>query len=350
MNKSTKIIIINIAAIVVILLLLWNPIRHIFKNHPYEYVYFNELTGGINKTYGNYEMDYYYNSTREAAEWIKKNSVSNPEHNQKIKVATWHTASVQYFFRNDTANYKVGFSRWYERGNNDWDYAIFTITGIMPEELKSDVFPPKNTVYQVKVDNKPICLVLKRETKDDLLGFQLKNNKEFDSAIYHLKKALEVDPTNISIPINLIECYLTVRKTDSAKIYIDQLLEYVPKYEPANYMLAYYYYNTQKPDTALKVLKTIRDTNVKFTDAYHFAFQIYAQQNDIKNAEKMMLGLMEIDQLNEQGFNQLIAVYKAQGLDERGAYKKIYKKYAEFYEKSGKKEEAKMYRDALRKL
>jgi tetratricopeptide (TPR) repeat protein len=115
-------------------------------------------------------------------------------------------------------------------------------------------------------------------------------------------------------------------------------------------MLAHYYIAINQPDKALNVLKAIRERNVKFKAAYNLAFQIYAQQNDLKNAEKMMLSLMAINQLDEQGFNQLIAVYKAQGLDERGAYKKAYKKYIEAFEKLGKKEEAQIYRDALKKL
>ena len=159
-----------------------------------------------------------------------------------------------------------------------------------------------------------------------------------------------MDPTNIAAFMNLIESYFNTGEIGSAKMYIDRLLEYVPKYESGNYMLAHYYNATNNSDEALKVLKMIREDNVKFKSAYNFAFQIYAQQNDLKNAEKMMLGLMAINQLDEQDFNRLIAVYKAQGLDERGAYKKAYRKYAEAFEKLGKKEEAQMYRDALKKL
>ena len=350
MNKSTKIILINICAIAVLLLLLWNPIRHIIKNHPYQYVYFNEMAGGMDEAYGNYEMDYYYHSTREATEWILKNNEIVPNENSKIRVASWHTASVNYFLRNDTANYQTVFSRWHERGNNNWDYAIFTITGMMPEEIKNPAFPPKNTVYQVKVDDKPICIVLKRETKDDLLGFQLKNNKEYSSAIQYFTKALEIDPTNISISINLVECYFNTGKLDSAKIFIDKLLEYAPENETANYFLAHFYNFSGETENALKVLKKIRDHNNKFKAAYHLAFQIYAKQNDLKNAEKIMLELLNTDQLDDQGFNQLLSVYKAKGIDERGAYKRIYKKYVDVYEKLGKKKEAQLYRDVLKKM
>ena len=340
----------NTSGIVILLLLLWNPIRHIVKNHPYEYVYFNELAGGINHAYGNYEMDYYYHSTREASEWILKNVAPNPLDMPKIKVVSWHSVSVQYFLRNDTANFQVGFARWYERGNFDWDYGIFSITGMMPEEIKNENFPPKNTVYQIKVDNKPICLVLKRDTKEDYIGFQLKNSKDYVSAIYHLKNAIEEDCTNIPAYINIIESYFNIRKIDSAKIFIDKILEYVPKYETANYMLAYYYNIINDPDNALKTLKMIREQNPKFKSAYHFAYQIYMQQNDLKNAEKMILLLMETDQMDDQSFNQIISIYKAQGLDERSAYKKAYKKYIKALEKLGKKEKAKIYQDALKKM
>jgi len=349
--NNYKILVINIVSIVVIILLSWNPIRHIIQNHPYEYVYFSKLTGGINNAYGNYEMDYYYHSTREASEWVIANAKkTDSATSEKIKVTTWHQPSVQYFFRNDTTNFQMRFSRWYERGNSDWDYGIFTITGMMPEEIKNENFPPKNTVFQIKVDGKPICLVLKRETKEDYIGYQQKNKKEFFSAIQHFKNAIEIDSYNISTNINLIESYFNVGYLDSAKFYIDKVLKYVPKYETANYMLAFYFNTINQPDSALRTLKIVRENNTKFSAGYHFAYQIYMQQKDLKNAEKIMLLLMKADQLDEQGINQLISIYKAQGLDERSAYKKFYKKYISVLEKAGKKERAKSYQDALKKM
>jgi L-threonylcarbamoyladenylate synthase len=42
-----------------------------FRLHPYEYVYFNELVGGLNGAQGNYEMDYWGASYSEASAWLK---------------------------------------------------------------------------------------------------------------------------------------------------------------------------------------------------------------------------------------------------------------------------------------
>ena len=47
------------------------------KVHPNETVYFNELEGGVKNAYGNYETDYYMNSIKPCADWLKKNVLEN---------------------------------------------------------------------------------------------------------------------------------------------------------------------------------------------------------------------------------------------------------------------------------
>ena len=83
-NRKAKIALVALPFVMMIL-----PLIHIVKNHPYEYVYFNELAGGVDKAWGNYELDYYYHSTREASEWIKENAEKTGlETDGKIRVAT----------------------------------------------------------------------------------------------------------------------------------------------------------------------------------------------------------------------------------------------------------------------
>ncbi|HEX2974504.1 MAG TPA: hypothetical protein VHO68_01100, partial [Bacteroidales bacterium] len=54
----------------IIILAAINPALFMLRNHPYEYIYYNELAGGVNGAYGNYELDYYYTSQTEASEWL----------------------------------------------------------------------------------------------------------------------------------------------------------------------------------------------------------------------------------------------------------------------------------------
>lgn len=347
---SAKGIIVNIASVILLLVLLIGPIRHIIANHPYEYVYFNELAGGMDKVYGNYEMDYYYHSTREASEWIIANAEPNAD-GSKIKVATWHIASVNYFFRNDTARFVPLFCRWYEKGNNDWDYAIFTITGIAPEQIKhATAFPPVDCIKTIDVDGKPICLILKRQSKVDMLGNQYKSKNQVDSAIICFKEALAINLYNEAALNNIIECYLMKGQLDSAKTYIDHELTFLPKYETANYFLAHYYMTKGEMDKAIETCKFIIDCNFKFTSAYHLMCNIYLRQNDIKNAEKTLGQLIDHDQLDNAGVLQLINIYKADGMDDRSAYRKLYKKIAKSLENRGKKKEAQTYWDLYKQL
>ncbi|HPE41327.1 MAG TPA: tetratricopeptide repeat protein [Bacteroidales bacterium] len=327
------------------------PLSHIIRNHPYEYVYFNEFIGGMDKAYGNYEGDYYYHSSKEASEWVLNNAQKPTNPNEKIKVVSWHFASLNYYFRNDTAQFATGFARWYEKGNIDWDYAVFTVTGMAPEQItNSAVFPPPNTVHTITVDGKPIAFVIKRMDKSDFIGYTLKEEKKYDSAILFLQKAIQLDPTNEAAHVNIIECYFNLQKLDSAKLYIDKLLAFVPKYETANFFLVNYYMAQNQLDEALKVTKKIIRDNMKFKAAYHLGFQIYVRKNDLRGAEKMMVSLMRAEQMDQQGVQQLVSLYKAQGMDDRTAYKRIYKMLVRTYEELGKEKEASDYREVLNQL
>ncbi|MDL2296769.1 tetratricopeptide repeat protein [Bacteroidales bacterium OttesenSCG-928-B11] len=339
----------KIAATALPFLLLIMPLTHVIKNHPYEYVYFNELSGGMDKAYGNYEMDYYYHSTREATEWVIENAEkSGLETGDKIRVASWHTASVGYFLRNDTARFQNTFSRWLERGNNDWDYAIFVITGMMPEQIKGEHFPPKNSVHEITVDGKPICFVLKREDKSDLIGNNFKKANEKDSAIYYLEKSFAYDNYNETVIQNLIELYFMSGRVDDAKKMLDHGLAYLPKSETMNYFLAHYYMNIGNLDEAINTCEKIIEYNFKFGGAYHLACNCYLRKNDLKGAEKMLLRLVDVDMLDEQGMKQLMEIYKSQGMTEPLAIKRIYTTIAKSLEKRGKKEEAATYREYAR--
>lgn len=320
-------------------LLLLPPFIHVVKNHPYEYIYFNELAGGIKKAYGNYELDYYYHSTREASEWVIKHAdKTGLETSDKIIVTTWHPASVSYYFRNDTNRFQVGFARWYERGNWDWDYGIFVITGISPDLQKSRHFPPNNTVHTIEVDGKPICLILKRKDKSDMIGYQFKEKQQYDSAAFYLNKAIVLDPSNEAALFNLIEVYFNTNQIEKAKLTIDKTLALEPHNEMGNLYLMNYYLFTNQIDKALQICNLLKTVNFKNPQAYMVASNIYMNRGNLQAAEQELLMLIDLDRLDNQMAQQLLKIYQAQGLNERAATKKLYKALADSYEKRGNKD------------
>ncbi len=331
--------------------LLLPPFFYIAKNHPYEYVYFNKTIGGVKGAYGNYELDYYYHSTREASEWIIKNAEkSGLETGDKIIVATWHPASVSYYFRHDTNRFSIGFARWYERGNSDWDYAIFVITGIAPELQKSQFFPPTNTVHTITVDGKPICLILKRNDKSDMIAYQYKEAQAYDSALLYLEKAIVLNPANEASLINIIEIYFDTKQLEKAKTYIDKFLAIEPHNEIANLYLMNYYLSINKIDQATQICNLLKTINYKNVQAYLVLSDIYMNRGNLIGAEQELLSLIDVGRIDDHIAQKLMKVFQAQGLNERAAAKKLYKVLADSFKKNGQKDLYYEYQQAYERM
>ena len=345
-NRYAKIVL-NILPFILLL----PPFFHIVKNHPYEYVYFNEMVGGVKGAYGNYELDYYYHSTREASEWVIENAEkSGLETSDKIIVATWHPASVGYYFRHDTNRFSVGFARWYERGNTDWDYAIFVITGIAPELQKSPYFPPKNTVHTITVDGKPICLILKRSDKSDMIGFQYKEKQQYDSALVYLEKAISIEPANEASLINIAEIYFNIQQPERAKIYIDKLLAIEPHSEIANLYLMQYHLMLNNIDQAVQICHLLKTINYKNAQAYLVLSDIYMSRGNLIGAEQELLNLIDIGRIDDHIVQKLMKIFQSQGLNERAATKKLYKILADSFKKQGMEDLYYEYQQAYERL
>lgn len=346
---GNKIKVLGIVGNVLPFVLLITPAIHIVKNHPYEYVYFNEFEGGAKNAFGNYELDYYYHSVREATEWVVANAEPSDE---KIQVGSWHVNSTKYFLRNDTAQFRARFVRWYRRGEYEWDYAVFAVTGIAPEQLRNPkVFPPKNCVHTVDVDGVPIALVLKRDNTYDLDATRLKKAGQLDTAKTLYLKSLENNPLDETAIINLAEIYLNKQQPDSCLMMTDKYLnEIEPNNDEASYFSAYAHLMKGNPQKAVEITEGILKHNYKYGGAYQLQLQIYLQSNNLFNAEQTMIRMIDVDLVDNNFVATWVALNKAQGLDERGAYRKLYQALVDSYTKRGKKKEAAMYKEALDKM
>jgi len=328
-----------------------NPLSFCIRNHPYEYTYFNEFEGGIKNAYGKYEIDYYYHSIDEACRWVQKNAKKDAlTTGNKIIVACWHIEPVDYYFRNDTTHFQTAFIRYDEMGASDWDYAIVCVTGIAPEMLQNHSFPPKNTVHEIKVDGVPICVVLKRQDKNDWHATQFKDAKQFDKALPLYQKALMADRYNISANLNLSEIYLMSNRPDSVTILSNNILTLNPHHEGALYFKAYALFLQNKSQEALNICEQMIKANFKSQNAYTLAANIKLKANDIIGAQGYLERLIDIDRIDNASVGTLIRIYQAQGLDEKNAYVKLYSLLANHADKIGNKEQSDYYNGLIKQI
>lgn len=214
----------RIAFISIMLVLSVNPVRFMIKNHPYEYIYYNEFAGGVRGAYARYELDYYYTSQTEAAKWLtgylEKNIVKGP-----VKVSA--TYDVNWLFR-DHPDVQASWIRFEERSMKDWDYAIITNRYIPPYQLENKTWPPENSIHVVYADSMPVCAVVERRTKDDFLGFKAMNEGRFLDAAGYFASAVAVNSSDEMIFYNFAGALLKLDKPAEADSVLKKGLEINP--------------------------------------------------------------------------------------------------------------------------
>ena len=115
--------------------------------HPYEYVYFNRLFGGLEKARGAYETDYWGLSMREGMEWINQNAGGSPS-----VVSSYPLASSEPFA---TPGMAVLSLKEYDQKGLQRPYYYIAI----PRMQFQDRFPECATVYQVIRQATPLTIV-----------------------------------------------------------------------------------------------------------------------------------------------------------------------------------------------
>jgi Flp pilus assembly protein TadD len=196
MFSGKKVIQYTIAAATLVLVAL--PARFVFANHPNEYIYFNELKGGIKGAYGNYETDYYFNSLKEGFDWVKEHKLKSfkptPGHDS-VLVASNIPDMMQQYINTSGLPIKFVYVRYYQRGTSDWDYGVFVSRFLDKEQLLNGYFPGANPIYIVTADSVPLTTVQENDPERNAMKGQeaLKSSKD-SLAVRYFEAAAKRDP------------------------------------------------------------------------------------------------------------------------------------------------------------
>ncbi|MFA5770616.1 MAG: glycosyltransferase family 39 protein [Patescibacteria group bacterium] len=120
---------VKIILFVLITINLFQTVFEMKALHPYQYIYYNSLVGGLKGADGKYETDYWGASYKEAVEWFNKN-INNPNKTYYIATQGDPLSSTYYFKKNmiftddyNKVNYIISFTRW----NSDQKFTGKTI-------------------------------------------------------------------------------------------------------------------------------------------------------------------------------------------------------------------------------
>ena len=304
---------IKYATAALILVLMFGPVKHTIKNHPLQYIYYNEMVGGVKGAFGEYEMDYYYVSLREGAEWLIENELSDAP----VTIATHHTSILSELFR-EIPSAKISYVRYYEKSRNDWDYSIWVATHISKYQLDNAGWPPKGTIYTMQVDGIPVGAVVKRISDSDIKGFRaMRKNKledakhyfneflnlypnseevlsgyaelmlksgKFDSAVYYADQSIKINPRQIDAVVAKAAALNSAKKFEEANKTSDRIIEIKPDYPEGHYMKGYALRFLNQPNQALKHFEIARNLKKNYYEADLYSAEILINYNNYEDA------------------------------------------------------------------
>jgi Dolichyl-phosphate-mannose-protein mannosyltransferase len=213
-SKNGKYVLLVVTIMLVIL-----PARFMFANHPNEYVYFNELEGGIKGAYGNYETDYYMNSVKQCADWMKEHEDLKRRRPDggKLRIYSNAVAPTNAYFKDDT-NVSCGYINYRVRNEKDADYEILYNRFIDRELLLNGCFPPEQAVYTVYADGVPLSCVVKKTDKSDYLAVEAMRRNDFEAAVNLLEPYCQKYPKADQALSSLGLAYLQTARTDPTRV------------------------------------------------------------------------------------------------------------------------------------
>ncbi|MDZ4668999.1 MAG: tetratricopeptide repeat protein [bacterium] len=275
---------IALTSALVLLGLFAKPTIWIAQNHPNEYVYFNELVGGLSGAYGVYETDYYSNSCREAAEWIAK---QHPKDTLVIGINN-ETTTASYWAKQINPRLNFVWTRETEEQKLAWDYLILTTRTFSKNELQNGSFPPKGTVYTVEADGIPLAAVIKRENYSMPRGYLALDRQDFDSSIYYFEDAVKYAPKDEETWRMLGFSLINRGRLDSAEIMLKKAIEIYPENFTAYNNLGLVYFNNKDFVKATEAFNKSTQYKENVTESWYYCALAYLNLGDYPNAIKRL--------------------------------------------------------------
>ncbi len=221
---------IKIAGIFAIFIFASQPLIWMIKNHPNENTYFSPIVGGIDGAFRKYETDYYGTSIRQGIDWIQKNVPAtkvNP-----VKITTYYgSVSCATTFIDTSKGYVYIYA---PKNSSEWDYSVLMAAAAKLDSSILYNWPPLGTVHEIKVDNTPICAVIKNPiTKPDeyfIAGIQFYNEGKYNESIKEYKKSIAINQNNVDCWNNIGVAYGAMGKYEEQIKACQKALSINPNY------------------------------------------------------------------------------------------------------------------------
>jgi len=267
-----------------VMILLLHPLQYVLRNHPFEYLYYNEAIGGTGGAYGKYEWDYSLNSLKQGSSWLKDYIREHHPKGTKLVIASNGGVETAEYFKGFDDSVTTAYTRYYERSASDWDYAIFPNMYIHPFQLKNNIFPKGDSLHTLKIDGKPLCFIYKRQNRDDLEAMRAITRNDANGAIQKLTAYLKYNPRSEWAWFQLAYIYAQNGNWSQAEVYNKECAKYHPEFMPNLALKGLIYVNTGKPTEAKPIFAKLIEEKYDLANSYKWSGMVYENEKNYKKA------------------------------------------------------------------
>lgn len=206
---------------------LFLPVRKLFALHPNQYVYFNDMSGGLAGNFKVFETDYYMNSARECFYTLaeKENFAAAKD---TIYLMTNMAKEVTEYAKTVSPYIKIVYSKFENRTEKDYDYGIFMSRFVDFELLKAGGWPAANRIVSIDREGVPLTFAIKKTHKGDYLGTKAMAERDYPAAIREFEAYLKTDETNEAVLAKLGQVYLNAGMFDKAAAVLKKAVAHFP--------------------------------------------------------------------------------------------------------------------------
>lgn len=269
------------------------PFWFMVTNHPNQVVYYNSFAGGAEGAYGEYELDYWGNATKQAANRLAEVIPDVDQRDSMIYVKANFAHGVRSVLLRQRDSVKVQYASYKERSRKKWDYAVFVLRFIPPRIL-NNYWPPKGTFDQVKINGTPILTILKRENYHDLMGFRHLQNQAYAKAVKDFEAYRQYNPENPRVLSALAQSYARTNQLRKAQEAATQALKIAPGNFRALGIMGRLYQQNGQTDRAIRIYERAVQRNRGYAMGYYQLGRLYYQKGQPRQALRYLGALKQV--------------------------------------------------------
>lgn len=291
------------------------------RNPAYPYVYFNPVAGGVRGAFGEYEMDYWGLSTRQAIQWMEDEGILHPGMSDTVTIGTTFPYNVQ---RQLDESYrdrvKVQYVRIHQRYNEFWDYGIFPSRFVRAAHLKSGNWPiPTKTIHTIDANGVPLTAIERDEEQYAMRGQQALKDNQPAAAIPFFQQETADHALNELGWTGLGSAYINTGQPDAAISALDRALQAAPDNETALYMRGYAYLQKGDSNQAMQDFNYLLRVDPENAMAYYFLGEIFRQRGNPNEALRQLQEAIKYNPRLKQGYLLIAQILEENGDPETAA-------------------------------